>query len=206
MIVEHVGRSQPAQALMAGRSSGRDHLGAARRGQSNEQRAGHPAPTVDEDQVVRAHRQGSVDHLRGGQGRNGERCSGLPREGGRLSREHRRRGDQQGRPGSLIPQREGMAKHLIARLPVLDGISDRRDGPGGLDAERHRRGAADVPLARPDELLPVADARGPDFDQDLVVREGARIWEVDPPDSTAELADTAARIKEALSERGRARR
>ncbi|MGA8805277.1 MAG: hypothetical protein WB866_11345, partial [Solirubrobacterales bacterium] len=33
-------------------------------------------------------------------------------------------------------------------------------------------------------------ARGPDFDQDLVVREGARIWEVDPPDSTAELADT----------------
>jgi hypothetical protein len=83
-----------------------------------------------------------------------------------------------------------VAKHLIARLPVLDGISDRRDGPGGLDAERHRRGAADVPLARSDELLPVAGARGPDFDQDLVVREGARIWEVDPPDSTAELADT----------------
>ena len=175
---------------MAGRSCGRDHLGAARRRQSNEQRAGHPARTVDEDQVVRAHRQGSVDHLRGGQGRNGERCSGLPREGARLSREQRRRCDQQGRPSSLIPQREGMAEHLIARLPVLDGISDRRNGPGGLNAERHRRASTDVPLARPDELLPVADARGPDFDQDLVVREGARIWEVDPPDSAAELADT----------------
>src|SRR5262249_39082670 len=81
-------------------------------------------------------------------------------------------------------------EHLIARLPVLDGISDRRDDPGGLDAQGHRRGAADVPVACPDELLPVADARGPDFDQDLVVREGARIWEIDPPDSTAELADT----------------
>jgi hypothetical protein len=83
-----------------------------------------------------------------------------------------------------------VAEYLIARLPVLDGISNRRDDPGGLHAERHWRGAADLPLARPDELLPVADARGPDFDQDLVVREGARIWEVDPPDSTAELADT----------------
>ena len=143
-----------------------------------------------EDQVVTAHRQGSVDHLRGGQRRNRERCSGLPRDGGRLAREHRRRGDQQGRPGSLIPQRKGVAKHLIARIPVLDGISDRRDTPGGLDTKRHRRGAADVPPARPDELLPVADAGRPDFDQDLVFSEGARIREVDPPDNTAELADT----------------
>jgi hypothetical protein len=149
---------------MAGRSCGRDHVGAARRGQPNEQRAGHPAPTIDEDQVVRAHRQGCVDDLRGGQGRNGERCSGLPREGGRLSREHSSRGNQQGRPGSLIPQREGVAEHLIPRLPVLDGNSDRLYGPGSFDAERHWRGAADVPLARPDELLPVADARGPDLD------------------------------------------
>src|SRR5262245_27708218 len=184
-----MGRSQLAQALVAGRSCGRNHLGAARGGQSNEQLAGHPAPTIDEDEVVRAHRQGFVDHLRGGQGRNGERCSCLPREGARLSREHRRRGDQQGRPGSLIPQWEGVAEHLIDWLPVLDGISDRRDGPSGLNAERHRRGAADVPLARSDELLPVADPRRPDFNQDLVVREGARIWEVDPPDSAAELAD-----------------
>ena len=84
-----------------------------------------------------------------------------------------------------------MAEHLIARIPILDGISDRRDDPGGLDAERHRRGAAYVPVAGPDELLLVADARGPDFDQDLVVRKGARIWEVDPPDSAAELADTS---------------
>jgi hypothetical protein len=73
--------------------------------------------------------------------------------------------------------------------------------PGGLDAERHRRGTADVLIARPDELLVVADARHPDFDQDLLVREGARIWEVDWPDSTAELADSAARIKEAPFQR-----
>jgi len=83
-----------------------------------------------------------------------------------------------------------VSEHLIARRPGLDGISDSRDGPGGLDAEGHWRGAADIPPARTNELLPVADPRGPDFDQDLVAREWARIWQVDPADSTAELANT----------------
>ena len=105
-----------------------------------------------------------------------------------------------------MPQRKRVAEHLITRLPVLDGISDRRDGPGGLDAERHWRGAADIPLARADELLPVADARGPDFDQGLVVREGPRIWRSIPPTAPPNSLIPPARIKEALSERGPAQR
>jgi hypothetical protein len=82
-----------------------------------------------------------------------------------------------------------VGEDLITRLPVLDGVSDRRDGPGGLDAERQWRGATDTPLACADELLPVADACGPDFDQGLVTRERARVREVDRSDRGAELAD-----------------
>ena len=86
--------------------------------------------------------------------------------------------------------RQAIGQRVEILNHALDGIPDRRDAPGGLDAKRHRRGAADLPPARPDELLPIADASGPNFDQDLVVRKGARIRDVDRPDNTPELADT----------------
>src|SRR5205807_7798122 len=98
--------------------------------------------------------------------------------------------EREGRAGAVGARRERVGERLSTRLAVLDGMSDRPDRPGGLDAQRDWRGAADIPAARANELLPVADTRGPDFDHDLVARERARIWEVDRPDRTAELADT----------------
>ena len=67
--------------------------------------------------------------------------------------------------------------------------SHRRDHAGGFDAQRHRRLNADVPLAPADDVVPVGDTGGPDFDEDLVAGGRRRIGHVDQPDRAAHRLD-----------------
>jgi hypothetical protein len=63
-----------------------------------------------------------------------------------------------------------------ALLVVATGMDDqdvatratRDDRPGRLRPECHRSRAADLPVADPDKLIPVADPGGGDVEQDLV--------------------------------------
>src|SRR6187200_185518 len=82
-----------------------------------------------------------------------------------------------------------MGEYLVAFLPVRDCLANRGYDPGRRDAKRHRRYAADIPLARANELVPVGDPRGPHLDQDLIAGQRARIGEVDRLDGTGQLLD-----------------
>ncbi len=170
-------------------AGGRDHLGASHHCERDKHAAGDSAAAVDEHHIVSVYAQGLVDHLRGGERRDRERRRDVPRDSVRFSRQQRRRRDQRWRPRSLVPQRQGMGENLVPFLPVPDCLANRGYDPGRRDAERHRRCAADIPLARANELVPVGDPRGPHLDQDLIAGQRARIGEVDRLDGGAELLD-----------------
>src|SRR5262245_19249973 len=81
----------------------------------------------------------------------------------------------------------GSAPHRPAPSPrrnLQSPYSSRRPRRQVPTEERGPR-----PTGRSARPLPITHARGLDFDQDLVTREGAGIWEVDQRDSAAELAD-----------------
>ena len=53
-------------------------------------------------------------------------------------------------------------------MSTPDVIGSIFDDARSFNAERHRRAAANIPAAGPDELIPVAHARRPDLNQHLV--------------------------------------
>jgi hypothetical protein len=63
-----------------------------------------------------------------------------------------------------------VGEHLVARCQARHVLADRGDDTRRLDAERQRRPAAHVPVADPDELVPVADTCRVHRDHDLVRR------------------------------------
>ena len=128
------------------------------------------------------------DLLRGERGyREGGR--GLPADTVRFTGQQRGRGDQQRRPGALTAQRHRMRHHRVARRPVADRIAHRREGSGRLHPQRHRRHGAHVPAADADELIPVAHAGRPRFQQHLVARQRPRLSCLDHLDRAARPAN-----------------
>jgi hypothetical protein len=67
-----------------------------------------------------------------------------------------------------------MGEDLVARCEARHVLADGGDDAGRLDAERQRWSEADVPVADPDDLVPVADACRAYGDHDLVRRR--RRW------------------------------
>jgi hypothetical protein len=72
-----------------------------------------------------------------------------------------------------------MGHHLIARCPIRDHAPQRSNHTGGLNPERHWRAAANIPVASPNELIPIAHARRPDLNQHLVRSERTRPGHID---------------------------
>ncbi|HEX5878938.1 MAG TPA: hypothetical protein VF468_11550, partial [Actinomycetota bacterium] len=66
-----------------------------------------------------------------------------------------------------MPKRHGVGEHLVARCQAPHVLADRGDDTRCLDAERQRRSAANVPVACPDELVPVGDPCRVHRDHDL---------------------------------------
>src|SRR3954452_6763060 len=82
-----------------------------------------------------------------------------------------------------------MGENFVAFLPLLDCLANRTYDPGRRDAKRHRRFAADVPLASANELVPVADPRRSHVDQDLILREWTGSREINRLDRAAQTVD-----------------
>ena len=133
--------------------------------------------------------EGLIDRLCGGESGYGERPGGGPGDALRLVRELCRRRQQLRRPGALAAQRQRVGEHLVPRREAIDRVSDVRHDAGGLDAERHRRTDADVPVAPADDVVPVGDTGGPDFDQHFVAGGRRRVGHVDQLNRTTQRLD-----------------
>jgi hypothetical protein len=81
------------------------------------------------------------------------RCS----PGGRLRRDKRGRSNKPLRPRPLVSQRQWVSEHLVTRYEARHVLADCGDNSRCFDAEHQRWSAADIPLADPDDLVPVAD-------------------------------------------------
>ena len=68
-------------------------------------------------------------------------------------------------------------------------MSDSNYRAGAFDSEGHRRLTAHIPSARANELVPVADPRRPDFNQDFVACKRTRVRELQGLNWTAKLSD-----------------
>ena len=79
-----------------------------------------------------------------------------------------------------------MCDHLIALAHLGHSGAGCCDRPGGLRPERHRSRAADPPAADPDKLVPVANARGGDVDQDLVCARRRQLVQLKDLDGLAD--------------------
>jgi hypothetical protein len=82
-----------------------------------------------------------------------------------------------------------MRHHLVALAQLGHAGADRCDRPGRLRPERHRSRATDLPAADPDKLVPVADARGDDVDQNLVSGRCRRLVHLEDLDGLAKCFD-----------------
>jgi hypothetical protein len=143
----------------------------------------HQHPLADRD------RGGLGERLVGGERRHRERGRGLPPDDGRLARDQRGRREEPLRPRALVAQRQWVGEHLVARCQARYVLADRGDNSRCLDAERQRRLAAHVPVADPDELVPVGDPCRVDRDHDLVRRRRRRRRELERAHLAAERVD-----------------
>ena len=82
-----------------------------------------------------------------------------------------------------------MCHHLVALAQLGHARADRRDRPGRLRPERHRSRAADLPAADPDKLVPGADARRNDLDEDLACGRRRKLVHLEDLDGLAERCD-----------------
>ena len=174
VVVDNVARSQLRDRLATLRACCRDYLRSAERPERDQETASHATGTVDEEPIAGIDLQRLVENLRGGERRHRKHGRNLPRDTRGLGGEQRSRSNQRWRPGPLVSQRERMGHDLVARCPVGDGAAHRFDQTGDFNAERHRRTAANIPAAGPDDLIPVAHAGRPNPDQYLVL--GERTW------------------------------
>jgi hypothetical protein len=182
-------RPERGYPLLAGWACRRDDLGAAQRGQGDEQSAGDPAGSVDEELLTGADVERVAENLLGGECGHREGGRGLPAGTLRFSGEQPGRGDQPGRPGPLVSQRHRMGHDRIAGRPVTDRPASRHHPAGCLHAQRHRRPGTHVPAAGADELIPVAHAGHHHLEQHLVVRQRPRLTHLDNPDPVTDPAN-----------------
>jgi hypothetical protein len=82
-----------------------------------------------------------------------------------------------------------VSEHVVTRRNVHDLVADRFDDACRLDTERQRRLPADVPVADADDVVPVANARRANRDDDLVRLRCSRRWELEGANLAAECVD-----------------
>ena len=189
MVVDDVARPERGYPLPAGWACRRDDMDAAHRGQGDQQPAGDPAGSVDEELLTGAHVERVAENLPGGERGHREGSRGLPAGTRRFPGEQPGRGDQPGRPGPLVPQRHRMSHDRIAGRPVTNRPASRHHQAGGLHAQRHRRPGTHVPAAGADELIPVAHPGRHHLEQHLVVRQRPKLTHLGNPNPVTDPAD-----------------
>ena len=157
-------------------------------GDHHEQPAGHPAGAVDED----------ISSVRGpdprddaGRGEEWDRQQRrlVPAQGGWLCRDVRLGREEPLRPGALVAKWRAVDEHLVAFGKPAHARPDRPDDTGRLDAECHRWPGAHIPGAGPDQIVPVADARPSDLDEDIAAARFRRFGEFEQLDRSTEGSD-----------------
>jgi hypothetical protein len=90
----------------------------------------------------------------------------------------------------MVSQRHWVGEHLVARGQARHVLADRGDDSRSLDAERQRWSAADVPIANPNDLVPVADPCRPHREHDLICRGRHWLRELEQAHLVAECLDS----------------
>jgi hypothetical protein len=157
VIVEDDVRAVAADARLARGARRRDDGRPSRGRELHDDSAGHAAGAVHENPVAGKGRCRLAERLIGRQRGNGQPGRRLPRNGGRLPRDQCGRSDDQLRPRALVPQRHRMSEDLVTRCEARHVVARCDDDPRRLDAKRQRWSPADLPVADPDDLVPVAD-------------------------------------------------
>ena len=178
-----------ANARRARGARRRDDSRAPRDRELDGELSGDAAGAVDEKPFPWPDRGGLGKRLVGGECRHREGGRRRPRDGGRLPRDERGRSDEPLRPRALVSQRQWVSEHLVARCEACHVLADRVDNAGRLDTQRQRWSAADVPVARPDDLVPVADPCRPHREHDLIRGGRRRRGELEHPHLGAECLD-----------------
>jgi hypothetical protein len=189
VVVEHDARAVAANPRRAGGARRRDDSGSASDRQLHGQSAGDAAGAVHQHPLAVWGGCGRLQRLVGGERGHRERGRLLPWDGGRLARHQRGRREQPLCPRALVAQRHGVGEHLVARYQAGHVLADHGDHTRRLDAQRQRRSAAHVPVACPDELVPVGDPCRMHRDHDLVRRRRRRRCELERAQLAAERVD-----------------
>ena len=71
------------------------------------------------------------------------------------------------RPGPLVPKGHWVREDFVGFSETTYRRANCDHDPTCLDTERHRRDDAEVPATVTGDLVPITDARRPDFDQDI---------------------------------------
>jgi hypothetical protein len=166
-------RAVAADARLARGARSRDDGGPPRDRELRGESTGDAAGAVHEDPLADRGACGLAERLVGGERGHREGGGYLPRNGGRFPGDECGRSNKPLRPRALVSQRQWVSEHLVARCEACHVLANRVDNARRLDAQRQRWSAADVPVAHPDDLVPVADPCRPHREHDLI-RGGRR--------------------------------
>jgi hypothetical protein len=75
-----------------------------------------------------------------------------------------------------VLQWHGVGQDLIADAETGDRCPDGADHSGGFHAQRHRRHTAHIPAASSNDVLPIADTRGVNRDEELLGVQDLGRW------------------------------
>lgn len=159
------GGSDPARAIRPRRS---DHLGAQVPGQLDHQHPGDTARAMDQHSGTGPGAERAAKNLVGGQGGNGQRPGNLGRHRIRDRRHIAGRSHEPLRPRALGTQRQRVGHHPLPGHDPAHRAADPDGNAGGFHAKRHRRPPAEVPAARPGDIVPVPHARAAHLHQHLI--------------------------------------
>ena len=188
-VVQDLGGPEGRDPGALGGSGRRDHRRAEVHRELDQQAPGDAARPVHQHRLASpGPHPGGRQGLVGRQRRDGQGRGGRPG--------HRRRHDGhvgRGRDELLGPRALLAQRHRVRRDPIAHGHAgdrgpDRRDQPGGLHAQCHRRPRAGIPAPGADELVPVADPGRPDVQQHLAGPQRPRPGQVQQLDLAAGLA------------------
>src|SRR5213595_2420973 len=132
VVVEYLRGAVVADALGLLRARGRDHAGAASRGELDEQATRDSAGSVDDDPAAALDPESLVECLSRGERRTGNRSTSFPGRRRRPGRDGRRRRQHLARPRSVTPERQRVCHHFVAFAHFGHTGAGGYDRPGRL--------------------------------------------------------------------------
>jgi hypothetical protein len=167
----------------------RDNARSCRGCDGHQQPAGNAACPVNEQRFASFHLKPLMDDLAGRQSWNRKKSGSRPRHVRWLPGNCRLCRHKALRPGPLVPKGHWVREDFVGFSETMHRRPNSDHDPASLDTECHRRDDAELPATVAGDLVPIADARRPDFDQDVGFQGLVWLGEIQQLNCGSESAD-----------------